>query len=281
MIAGYDKLMFNPTAAEYYGGTDYHNFGYWDLDTENQGQASENLVRKLLEPISKKQGRILDVACGLGASTRYLQGLYGPENIIAINISHSQLNHAKEHVPDVQFIEMDAAHLAFEDSSFDAVLCVEAAFHFDSRDLFLHEAFRILRPGGWLVFSDILGPMPMKGHAERAHTPRTNYLADGDALQKRIQRGGFQSVRVTDTTAQCWQGFRDYMRRLPVERRHAGKTGIRQYVGETLTAWGVSVAFGLTVKHYYLCAAQRLSGDSWRRHRESTTVAPPSDGVPL
>lgn len=257
--------MLDPVVAEYYGGTDYHNFGYWDADTRDQGQASENLIRKLLEPIRENQGRILDVACGLGASTRYLEKLYPSDNIVAVNLSSVQLNYARSHLPAIQFVQVDAAHLPLDSHSFDAILCVEAAFHFDSRDLFLHEAFRVLRPGGQIVFSDVTGPMPSRDYARKAHLPTANYLADGNALKTRIERAGFQSVQVTDATAQCWYGFRDYMRRLPGIRRRSGTTTLGKYLGETMAAWYISLRFSKHVRRYYLCSAQRLSGNSPRQ----------------
>jgi ubiquinone/menaquinone biosynthesis C-methylase UbiE len=46
---------------------------------------------------------------------------------------------------------MDAARLAFADAQFDAVICVEAAFHFDTRAAFLREALRVLKPAGALT----------------------------------------------------------------------------------------------------------------------------------
>ena len=55
--------------AQYYDGTDFYNFGYWETGTKTQAQASENLVRKLLAFVPVKRLAILDVACGKEATT--------------------------------------------------------------------------------------------------------------------------------------------------------------------------------------------------------------------
>ena len=90
---------WHPLVAEYYGHSDYMNYGYWTGKTENQAEASENLVGKLLAMIPDKKGRILDVACGRGASTRHLLRYYKSSDIVAINISEKQLTRASVLAP--------------------------------------------------------------------------------------------------------------------------------------------------------------------------------------
>ena len=148
----YDR-GWHPLVAEYYGHSDYMNYGYWTADTRNQAEASDNLIGRLLAMIPEKKGRILDVACGRGASTRHLLRHYQPSDIVAINISEKQLKRASELAPGCTFLLRDATRLEFPDCSFDNVMCVEAAFHFDTRDSFYREALRVLKPGGTIAFA--------------------------------------------------------------------------------------------------------------------------------
>lgn len=118
----YDRA-WHPLVAEYYGHSDYMNYGYWTGETETQAEASESLVGKLLSMIPDKKGRILDVACGRGASTRHLLRYYQSSDIVAINISQQQLKRASELAPGCTFILRDAARLEFPDCFFDNHLC--------------------------------------------------------------------------------------------------------------------------------------------------------------
>src|SRR5215469_2469678 len=64
----YDRQMFSPAFDRV---NEFANYGYWDETTRNKVEACENLMEKLLAFLPKKEGTILDVACGKGATTRY------------------------------------------------------------------------------------------------------------------------------------------------------------------------------------------------------------------
>lgn len=230
MIDGYDAAMQGSVIEAYYGSSDFYNFGFWTPDTHTQSQASENLVARLLEfiPVECRTGRILDVACGLGASSRHLLRHFEPAQILGINVSAQQLERARRNAPGCSFLVMDATQLEFPDASFDNILCVEAAFHFDTREAFLREALRVLKPGGRLVHSDILmSPLPL-ATTTRTHIPNSNAMASPVDLRDLILAAGFASTEVVDATNQCWKPFLRSVRQFKAAHKHPATTQTRR-----------------------------------------------------
>ncbi|QPN62163.1 class I SAM-dependent methyltransferase [Synechococcus sp. CBW1004] len=207
----YDETMYEKTALDFYRGSDYVNYGYWEAGTDNGKDAGDRLMEELLDTIPSKQGLILDVACGKGETSKYLSRYYEPRNITGINISDKQLESCRANLPEATFLHMDAVEMGFEGEHFDAVICVEAAFHFNTRRRFLEEALRVLRPGGHLVLSDILRTSNVTDYHQR--TVAENHLEGIHEYQQMLEEIGFQSVTIKDATEQCWHGhFRQAIR---------------------------------------------------------------------
>lgn len=209
----------------FFGGSDFWNFGLWDGAVQSQREACENLMERLLSFIPAKVGRILDVACGKGGTTTYLLNYYPSERIVAINISEDQLEVCRTKAPEVDFQLMDAANMSFEDCSFENIICVEAACHFHTREAFLREAYRILKPGGRLVLSDCLMTI------DSPTQPRQNYVGNLDEYREAFKRAGFEAGSLHDATEACWHGFRDSLAEFARTRLEGGEGTQQQYLG--------------------------------------------------
>ena len=163
-ILVYDALQVAPSLQWNEAG--YLNFGLWHDETASADEASEALLARVADRACLPEAtRVLDVGFGTGAQTLFFAGLTSAR-ITGINQSASQTAVARERVAAaglaerVQLGEGDATALHFAEGAFDAVTCVEAAFHFSPRERFFREAHRVLAPGGHLVLADIVPSSP-------------------------------------------------------------------------------------------------------------------------
>lgn len=202
----YDRVMYVESIlaphGEYFDGSYFANYGYWTPETTSARESCENLMEKLLGFIPEKQGSILDVACGLGATTRHVTKHYPPENVTAVDISEKNLETGRKNAPGVTFLCMDATRLEFPDNCFDAIVSVEAALHFQTRELFLREALRVLKPGGRLVVSDVLHDRWTD--VVSPLLPAENHVDSPDHYREILENAGFTLAKVEDVTEESW-----------------------------------------------------------------------------
>jgi MPBQ/MSBQ methyltransferase len=245
--------MYRPVTRAYYGRSDFYNYGYWRAETRSQQEACETLMEQLLALIPDKRGQILDVACGLGATTRHLLQYYNASDVVGINLSAKQLATSQHNAPGCRFLCMDATHLAFADRVFEHLLCVEAAFHFETRAQFLAEAYRVLKPGGSLVLSDILFRRVPGRWRRYRYIPQANVVTTIEAYQAVYRQAGFQQVDIVEVTDACWRGFRRHLLRWVYQQGRA-----REIRGREVCQWVLWVlALTAILKHYVFVSAKK------------------------
>lgn len=123
----------------------------------NLEAAQQRLVLKAAKLLDVQAGeRVLDVACGRGKSSYMLNGMHPEAVVVGLDLLdiNIQVSRALFQGRNLTYVAGSAMDLDFPDESFDRVMCLEAAFHFPDRSRFLHEAHRVLRPGGRLVVID-------------------------------------------------------------------------------------------------------------------------------
>src|SRR2546423_612646 len=91
--------------------------------------------------------RVLDLGCGNGCYTQELARR--AESVCGIDLHMPHLQAFREAIPRVQG---SGEHLPCAAESFDAVTMIEVLEHTDSDTKVLAECFRVLKPGGLLVF---------------------------------------------------------------------------------------------------------------------------------
>ncbi len=257
MGRGYDRALVSPNYRRLYDGSGYFNYGYWGGDAKTPREACDALVDRLAGRIAVPGGRILDVACGPGGTTKRLTRFYQPENITAINVTEAQLAAGRERAPGCSFVMMDATQLGFPDGYFDAVICVEAAHHFNTRERFFREAWRVLKPGGSLVLTDVLPSAFTRPWSVYLQLPIANRLPDIATFGKQLDSAGFTDVRVEDATEVCLGGFRKYLARWPQSERRNGRMSFAKSVLASAGTRAFAAYFGVICKAYLMASARK------------------------
>ena len=220
-VVAEDRRQFGDFIDEFYAGSHFFNAGMWESTIRTPPDACARLMEYLLAPALGRTGGILDVGCGTGGTTRYLTRYWAPDTITGINISERQLVAARDFAPQCNFVNMDAARMRFEDASYAVVVCVQAAFQFNSRQAFLQEAWRVLEPGGVLVLADLAFPRA-SDDLRLGHHP-ANAISGRLSYWQMLARAGFDVLMLEDATEQCWQPYVVYSRRFARRKLRQGR----------------------------------------------------------
>lgn len=150
------------------------HWGYWPdpaVDPERAragfAEAAEALSQRLLQRAAIRAGeRVLDVGCGFGGTVASLNAGWQGLELTGLNLDPRQIARARRLVQPrgdnrISWLVGDACALPCPDASQDVVLAVECIFHFPSRQRFLDQVARVLRPGGRLVLSDFVPITPL------------------------------------------------------------------------------------------------------------------------
>lgn len=137
-------------------------FGFWFLGTQIWVQYVLTVALNDLERlIPDRQGTypsILDVGCGRGNSFRLLHDKFLPQRLIGVDIDERSLQLARSQVAHdhihVEFLQSDGAALELPDGSVSMLFCHQAFHHLLRQQEALSEFYRVLQPGGLLLFAE-------------------------------------------------------------------------------------------------------------------------------
>jgi microcystin synthetase protein McyJ len=217
-------------------------------------QASEELTDLVARTAGISPGdRVLDVGCGYGANALAYTSRYKPASVTGIDVTDVRITTGTQMIEAAGLADViklrlgDATKMDFADNSFDRLVCVESAFHFDTRQAFLKEAGRVLRPGGTLAMTDMIprrGVDPstyMNGHKAAFSGVCLENKAnayDADVYLAYLKDAGFSDASVTSIVDKSRKPFIAALERFAAKNPEdprckaimAGAAKIREYI---------------------------------------------------
>lgn len=142
-------------------------------------------AQQLLDRIPiRPASRYLDVGCGVGSSASEIANTSGLD-VTGIDVDPLQIDVARSRPAHSRllFMVMDATRLQFDDAQFDVVASSMVTHHLPHWETAFSEMIRVLRPGGYLLYTDFMLP---------------SWLA---AIGRRLQFVGIPSRRTVESLA--------------------------------------------------------------------------------
>jgi ubiquinone/menaquinone biosynthesis C-methylase UbiE len=191
----------------------FMNYGYHGLNGDPRLEledADENdryciqLYDQVVNRADLFNKEVLEVGSGRGGGASYLARYYKPKSYTGLDISSSITKFCNAHynIPGLSFRKGFAESLPFEPETFDAVVNVESARCYSSLDVFFKEVYRVLKPQGKFLFTDLIRPHKV------------------EEVKTKLLENGFSVLNETEITANVVAGLdRDTERRKRLIRK--------------------------------------------------------------
>jgi ubiquinone/menaquinone biosynthesis C-methylase UbiE len=149
---------------------------------------------------------VLDIGSGIGGPARWFAQRFGC-HVTGIDLTPEfcdvarHLTHLLGLADKVSFTVGDAAAMPFADAGFDGAYSMNVSMNIADKGAFYREIHRVLRPGAWLVLSEVA-----KGEGGELDYPtpwassaRTSFLTTPQETQRGLQSAGFDVIRLHST----------------------------------------------------------------------------------
>ncbi len=157
-------------------------------------------TEQIAERLSVTSGdHLLDVGSGIGGPARYMSDRFGCR-VTGIDLTDEfctvarHLTQAMGLERQVRFEQGNALSMPFASETFGGAYSMNVSMNIEDKQAFYGEIFRVLKPGAWLVLSEISqGPGGEVTYPSPwALTAESSFLVTSEATRKGLEAAGFE-----------------------------------------------------------------------------------------
>lgn len=169
------------------------------VNSASHSQQVSRHAERLLQIAGWEAGqKYLDVGSGNGAAAIHLARTHGLE-VTGIDVDPDQIEIARANsagLPQARFMTVDGTQLPFEDEEFDLVFTNKVTHHIPDWERALAEMLRVLKPGGRLIYSDLVFPGWVAAVGQTL-VPNLAGFPTGSALDSLAERYGLEQIHLS------------------------------------------------------------------------------------
>ncbi len=193
--------------------------------------ATKNLEDLILQSVSFKGKRVLDIGCGDGHFTRRFRDADGPASMVGVDPAPHAIAVASarnDAIPEIRFLVGDGHKLPWRDDAFDMAVIQGVLHHDDQPWETISEAFRlapevvILEPNGNNLGLKVIEKASRyhREHHERSYpTLRLlKWVRQGGGTITSVKFGGFVPMFCPDSIARMTKRIEPVLEQTPIAR---------------------------------------------------------------
>jgi SAM-dependent methyltransferase len=210
--------------------------GHGDFTTNRDiGAAQQALLQRLCQPLGS--GHWLQLGCGTGGASQAI--LERAEQLTGTDPDPSQIDQARRTHPQPHFVVSDTERLPFAACSFDNLLSIQGLSHARDLEHALHQAWTVLKPGGWMALADFA---TQPRHHQLVDRTKMRWIAGSlgglrlqpvERWQGHMEHMGMKEIQVVDLTAGMAKGLNVWADALVAASREFGQRASAQLIARS------------------------------------------------
>jgi ubiquinone/menaquinone biosynthesis C-methylase UbiE len=179
----------------------------------------------LAQKVDLKKGMVVcDICSALGAPARHMASKYGV-TVKGVDATKTMLEKAIQRTKDaklehlIEYYEGNAIDLPFKKETFDIVWGQEAWCYVTDKNRLIQEAYRVLKPGGKIAFTDwvITGDISESELDPLYDSMAFPYMESIKGYKELLKNNGFKVLEALDQTDEYAKCFDGYYKKVHVE----------------------------------------------------------------